>query len=126
MVLDSSAVVAMLLEEGGFEQLADKVDTAPSVRVGAPTLLEVRIVLTRKSSSHAKLHLFLQTIGAITVPFTAEHLAAAVEAHERFGKGQHAAKLNFGDCMSYAIARIAREPLLYTGDDFSKTDIEAA
>jgi ribonuclease VapC len=126
MVLDSSAIVAILLEENGFEQLADKVDTAPSVRVGAPTLLEIRIVLTRKSSSQAKLQLFLETIGAITVPFTPEHLVAAAEAHERFGKGRHAARLNFGDCMSYAIARVAREPLLFTGTDFSKTDIEAA
>jgi ribonuclease VapC len=126
MILDSSAVIAILLEEPGFEELEERADKAHSISIGAPTLLEVRIVLTRKSASSARLLLFLQTIGAVTVPFTEEHLLAAVEAHERFGKGKHPARLNFGDCMSYAIARVSQEPLLFTGDDFSKTDIEAA
>ncbi len=59
-------------------------------------------------------------------PFTAGHLDVAFEAFERYGKGRHPAKLNFGDCMSYAVARVSGQPLLYKGDDFSKTDIEAA
>lgn len=126
MVVDSSAIVAILLEEAGFEALEERLNRADYVSIGAPTVLEVRIVLTRKFASEAKLKPFLETIGAITVPFTHEHLRVAIEAHDRFGKGRHPAKLNFGDCMSYATARIAREPLLYTGDDFAKTDIDAA
>ncbi|HLW75843.1 MAG TPA: type II toxin-antitoxin system VapC family toxin [Bryobacteraceae bacterium] len=126
MVLDSSAILAVLLEEPGFEELEDRINRAAGVRIGAPTLLEVHIVLTRKSSSQARLRAFLDAIGATTVAFTSEHLNVAIDAHGRFGRGRHPAKLNFGDCFSYAIARLAREPLLYTGDDFAKTDIEAA
>jgi len=68
----------------------------------------------------------LRNISAEIVPFTEEHYEAAVSAFLRYGKGQHPAGLNFGDCMSYALAIVSGLPLLYTGKDFSKTDIQAA
>ena len=68
----------------------------------------------------------LRSIGAEIVPFQEEHYEAAVSAFLRYGKGRHPARLNFGDCMSYALAVITGLPLLYTGDDFSKTDIQSA
>jgi ribonuclease VapC len=128
MILDSSAVIAILLEERGFERLLDKADTARSVSIGAPALLETKIALSRKATGDASLRLgeFLEGSRIGIVSFTAEHLTAAFGAFERFGKGRHPAKLNFGDCMSYAIAYVSRQPLLFIGDDFSKTDIEAA
>jgi len=62
-------------------------------------------------------------LGIDVVPFTAEHAAGAARAFERYGRGRHPAKLNYGDCMAYATAKLAGEPLLYVGDDFAKTDI---
>lgn len=128
MIIDSSALVAVILEEIGFDHLVEKMDTAKALAIGAPTLFETRLVLAKKPVDNARQRLndFLETIDAGIVPFTFEHVTAAIEAYERYGKGRHPAQLNFGDCMSYAIARVSRQPLLYIGDDFSKTDIEAA
>lgn len=128
MILDSSAVIAILLEEAGFEPLLAKADSAEQLAIGTPTLLEVRISLARKSASNASARLvdFL-TDGEVRItPFTADHLEVAFQAFERYGKGRHPAKLNFGDCISYAVALVSGQPLLYKGDDFAKTDIEAA
>ncbi len=127
MILDSSAVIAMVLEEAGHASLIDKVVAADDIAIGAPTLLEVRVVLSqRPNSAAAKLLEFLARVNVRVVPFTSEHVDAALFAHARYGKGHHPAKLNFGDCMSYAVARVSAQPLLYKGEDFSKTDIEAA
>jgi ribonuclease VapC len=60
------------------------------------------------------------------IPFSEEHWRAAVDPYTRFGKGRHAAGLNFGDCLTYAVARLAGQPLLFVGDDFSKTDLSSA
>ncbi len=73
-----------------------------------------------------KLERFIAAIGAEIIPFTRDHLNVAMDAFLRFGRGRHPAALNFGDCMSYAVARLAGMPLLYTGADFAKTDITAA
>jgi ribonuclease VapC len=128
MILDSSVLVAIVLEDIGFDLLVEKMDTAKALAIGAPTLFETRIVLAKKPVDLARQRLddFLERIDARIVPFTSEHVTAAIEAYDRYGKGRHPAQLNFGDCMSYAIARISRQPLLFIGDDFSKTDIEAA
>jgi ribonuclease VapC len=85
-------------------------------------------VLSRRLSSDARPRLmgYLHKMNAEIVAFSPEHYEAAVDAFLRFGKGRHPARLNFGDCMSYAIASVAGLPLLYTGSDFSKTDIQAA
>lgn len=128
MILDSSAIVAILLREQECEDLLDKLATVPTVGVGAPTLTEAGIVLTARLGDRARqiLSLFLQESKLVVVPFGELHWRTAVEAYYRYGKGRHAAGLNFGDCMAYATARLARQPLLCTGKDFSRTDLELA
>lgn len=128
MVIDSSALIAILFEESGFRALVERAGDSDLVLIGAPTVFEASMVLTSRFRSDARLRLtgLLDTMRIEIVPFGPEHFDAALEAFRRFGKGRHPAKLNFGDCMSYAVASVAGLPLLYTGNDFSKTDIEAA
>jgi len=128
VVLDSSAIVALHLREPDHERLIDKIDSADVVAVGVPTLLETAMVLTARIGQDARplLFAFLRRLQAEVVPFTEEHLDAAVTAFIRFGRGRHPAALNFGDCMSYAVASVAGMPLLFTGNDFSRTDIAPA
>ncbi len=128
MILDTSALVSIIIEEPGYERLLQKANTANVTLVGAPLAFEAAMVLSARLGRDARstLHGLLRTIGAEIVPFTEEHYEAAVSAFLRYGKGRHPAGLNFGDCMSYAFARVSGLPLLYTGDDFSKTDIQSA
>ena len=128
MVLDSSAIIAIALEEPEFERLIDAIEQAEIVIVGAPTLLETSIVLTTRLRQDARplLQDFLAEVDAEVIEFAEAHFRSATAAFMRFGKGMHPAGLNFGDCMSYAIADIAGMPLLFIGDDFSRTDIERA
>jgi len=125
MVLDSSAIIAIILKEPDYERLARAIEIAKVVVVGAPTLLETSMVLSTRLRQDSRLLLsaFLRSVEAEIVPFTEEHLDVAVEAFLRFGRGRHPAALSFGDCMSYAIASVAKLPLLYTGNDFARTDI---
>jgi ribonuclease VapC len=127
MVLDSSAIVAIHLREPGYERLIERIDAAEVVVVGVPTLLETVMVLTARLGHDARplLSAFLRRMDAEVVPFHEEHLDAAAAAFLRFGRGRHPAALNFGDCMSYAVASVAGMPLLYTGEDFGRTDIAA-
>ncbi|MBZ5674384.1 MAG: type II toxin-antitoxin system VapC family toxin [Acidobacteriia bacterium] len=128
MVLDSSALVAILREEPGHEGLLPKALSADRTVVGAPVALEAAMVLSGRWHRDARSTLqgLLRSIGAEIVPFSEEHYEAAISAFLRYGKGRHPAGLNFGDCMSYAFARVSGLPLLYTGSDFSKTDIQSA
>lgn len=128
MVVDSSALVSILLEEPRHEQLFEKAVDSEITLVGAPHALETVMVLSGRSDTDPRSLLvgLLRNIGAEIVPFTEEHYEVAVSAFLRYGKGRHPAGLNFGDCMSYAFARVSGLPLLYTGNDFSKTDIQAA
>lgn len=128
MILDTSAIVAIALQEPNFPSLLDKLAGASKVGVGVPTLTETAIVLSARLKRDARglLSRFLLEGSISTVPFGDAHFGVAVEAWLRFGKGRHAAGLNFGDCLSYATARLAGEPLLCTGDDFAATDIEIA
>lgn len=128
MVLDSSALVAIHLKEPGYERLVDAIDRAEIVAIGVPTLLETAIVLSARLGRDARplLLTFLRRIEAEWIPFNEEHFDAAAAAFLRFGRGRHPAGLNFGDCMSYAVASLAGLPLLFTGEDFPKTDIAAA
>ena len=125
MVLDSSAIVAIVLREPGSEQLASALDRAPTVGIGVPTLLEAGLVLSSRVPQDARLVLaeFLRRSEVAVIPFTEEHYQVAVDAFYRYGKGRHPAALNFGDCLAYAVARVSGMPLLFRGDDFSKTDI---
>ena len=128
MILDTSALVAVFLEEPGAEELVDKLGAAETIAIAAPTLVEAGIVLTARVGDEAQalLSQFLTEFGVVTVPFGDAHWRAAVDAYRRFGKGRHQAALNFGDCMSYAAAKLAGQPLLCTGRDFRQTDLALA
>jgi ribonuclease VapC len=128
VIVDSSAIVTIVLREAGWEELVDLIAAAASCGVGAPTLAETGIVLTAKVGPEARgmIARFLQESGMATVPFADDHWPVAIEAYARFGKGRHAANLNFGDCLTYAVARLADQPLLFVGDAFRRTDVVAA
>ena len=128
MILDTSAILAVLFKEPGHESLIEKL-LAPERRgAGTPTLAEAGLVLTGRMDEEAEglLNGFLQQFEVVPVPFGELHWKTAVEAFDRFGKGRHPAGLNFGDCLSYATAKLAKRPLLFVGEDFGKTDIRAA
>jgi ribonuclease VapC len=128
VILDSSAIVGIVLREPGFEELVRKVARAEAVAVGAPTLAEAGVVLSSRLGRDARevVRGLLREWGSVTVAFGEEHWQAAVAAYARFGRGRHAAKLDFGDCLTYAVAKLAGEPLLCTGGDFARTDLELA
>ena len=128
MILDSSALIAIFVREPGFERLLDALEGAPKLAIGAPTLGEAGIVLSARLEIDARslLGRFLEESGASVLPFSAVHAREAIGAFRRYGKGRHRAALNFGDCMTYATARLADEPLLCTGNDFRKTDLSIA
>jgi ribonuclease VapC len=128
MVLDSSAVVAMHTKEPGYMRLFERVRESQTVLIGSPTLFESAMVVTSRVGPEARavLEAAIREMGVIVVPFSQDHVNQAITAFLRFGKGRHRAALNFGDCMSYAVARVARMPLLYVGNDFSQTDIASA
>ncbi len=128
MVIDSSALLAILLQEQHYEDLIEKILAAPLAIAGAPTLLEIAMVLTTRTKDDTRITLdsFLRRFRIEVTPFTQEHFEVAADAFRRYGKGRHPAALNFGDCMSYAVASLSGFPLLYTGKDFAQTDIPAA
>ncbi len=128
MILDTSAVVAIVMQEPGHEALIDKLNGADRAGIGTPTLTETAIVLSARLRTDARglLARLLSEAPIVTVPFADAHFGVALDAWWRFGKGRHRAALNFGDCLAYAVARVAHEPLLCTGDDFAKTDLELA
>jgi ribonuclease VapC len=128
VIVDSSAILAIVLREPGWESLVDEIARDPLCGIGAPTLAETGIVLTAKLGPKARVTLsrFLQEAGITVIPFTDAHWQVAVDAYTRFGKGRHRARLNFGDCLTYAVARLAEQALLFVGDDFRKTDVVAA
>jgi ribonuclease VapC len=128
VILDSSAIVAILLRQPGFEPLLEHVARTELTGVGTPTLAETGIVVEAKvgRAGRTLLARFIQESGLIAVPFGNDHWRAAVDAFARFGRGRHSAALNFGDCLAYATARMAGEPLLCLGDEFAKTDLALA
>jgi len=125
MVLDTSALLALLLDEPEAEDFRAAVEEDTTRLVSAATLLETALVIeTRKGQpGGSELDTLIQKADVVVVPVDAEHVSEARRAYRRFGKGRHAAGLNFGDVFAYALARTAGEPLLFKGDDFSKTDI---
>ncbi|HXJ83772.1 MAG TPA: type II toxin-antitoxin system VapC family toxin [Candidatus Methylomirabilis sp.] len=129
MIVDSSAIVAIVLREPGWEGVVERLGAETAPAIGAPTLAQTGLVLTAKMGGKARtvLSRFIQETGLTVIPFAEEHWrGAAVDAYARFGKGRHAAALNFGDCLTYAVARLAGQPLLFVGDDFAKTDLRSA
>lgn len=126
MILDSSAVVGILLREPNAGDLLEKIESDRTLGIGAPTLVETAIVLASRFGADAGrlLSSFFRESAVVVIPFGEEHARIAVEAFARYGKGRHRAALNFGDCMAYAVAKLAGQPLLCTGDDFRKTDLD--
>ena len=125
MVLDTSALLALLLDEPEAEEFRAAVEEDTTRLVSAATLLETALVIEARKGEPGgrELDTLIQRAEVVVVPVDAEHVSEARRAYRRFGKGRHAAGLNFGDVLAYALARTAGEPLLFKGDDFSKTDI---
>lgn len=126
MVIDTSALVAMMTGEPSTERLVRAIESDPERLVSAATVVEASLVLMGRygDAGDAQLDRFLRSIGAKVVPVGEEHVTLARDAALRFGKGRHAAALNFGDCFSYALAVARGAPLLFVGDDFSKSDVD--
>jgi len=128
LAVDTSALTAILLGEPDAPVLLDALKAAPRIGLCAPNRTELLLVLqTRLGDTgveRAKQFLALEQIETISLDQTLADGAA--DAYRRFGKGRHAAGLNFGDCFSYALANLEQVPLLFKGDDFSKTDVRIA
>ena len=128
MIVDSSALVAILFKEPDAGAFAEALQRAGSRAVAAPTLVETAMVAegrTQPAMGEA-LDELLRAMRAEIVPFTAEHAAIARQAWRRFGKGRHQAALNLGDCFAYALAIARDDTLLFKGDDFAQTDVKRA
>ncbi len=128
MILDSSALVAIALDEPEREAFVAKINAAATVAVAAPTLVEAGIDLSSRIGQDAGelLAELVATADAVVIELGPGHWQEAVSAWWRFGKSRHPAGLNFGDCLAYATARVAGEPLLAKGDDFPQTDTQLA
>lgn len=128
MVIDTSAIIAILQSEPGSNELVTALDDADAIRVSAATLVEAGLVMQARygDEGEAELDRLLTGIGAMVMPVTEEHAMIARDAYRRYGKGRHPAALNYGDCFSYALAIAFDEPLLHTGADFGRTDVKRA
>ncbi len=128
MIVDTSAVIAILFNEDDAAIYANAMTRSESCRMSAATFLETAIVVeaqTSKSGSR-QLDAFMRRAGVAIEPFTEEQAHIARQAFIDFGKGRHPAGLNYGDCFSYALSKATREPLLCKGKDFSRTDLAVA
>ena len=125
MVIDTSALLAIYLAEPDSGRFETAILNAPSTLISAGTLLEGSIVVEARHGAAGSLELdrLLLKLGVTTVPVSAEQAEAGRVAFRKYGKGRHPANLNYGDCFSYALAVTSAEPLLFKGDDFSKTDV---
>ena len=128
MIIDSSAFVAVALEEPGWESLLSVMAHAPSRKTSAATWLESCIVIDRRKlpGATARFEAILLRLKTEIVAVDAQQVTAARTAYQRYGRGNHPAHLNYGDCFAYALAKLSGEPLLFKGNDFSQTDIPSA
>ena len=126
MIVDSSALIAILLRQPEHEWLVDQLSGTSSAGVGTPAIAETGIVLSSRLGVRGRTLLarLIEEAGLIVIAFSEQHARLAIDAYWRFGKGRHPARLNFGDCLTYAIAKLGDESLLCIGDDFSKTDLQ--
>ncbi len=128
MVIDSSAIAAIVLEEPDASIYISAITNDPRRLISAATLVEISIVLMRrrKSDAVAALDALILQLRIIVIPVDHEQALLAREAFRRFGKGRDRAGLNYGDCFSYALARQTGESLLFKGNDFAHTDLAPA
>ena len=125
IVVDSSALVAILLDEEAAPNCQQALGANESLLISAASLTEMLIVAARKNVLDA-MQTMLAALQPTIVPLTESRARAAAGAYRRWGKGFHPAGLNFGDCFAYALAREHDAPLLYVGDDFAQTDVTPA
>ena len=125
MIVDASAIVAIAMGESAAGALVTALSTAPSPAMGGPTAVEASIVLENRfpGQGQAVLQRLLTQLGIRVLPFPDGLWVLAHSAYAKFGRGKHPAGLNFGDCLCYAVARAADQPLLCVGDDFPQTDL---
>jgi ribonuclease VapC len=127
MVIDTSALVAIMTRDASADRLVTAVEGDRTRLVSAATVIEASLVLLGRygEAGDTQLDRLLRSIGAEVVPVGEEQVILARDAALRFGRSRHAAALNYGDLFSYALAVARGEPLLFVGDDFPKTDVEA-
>ena len=128
MVIDTSAALAILFDEPERRLFNEKITADATRLMSAASYLEAAIIVDDRLGREGErdFRLFLGEAGIEIVAVTVEQADLAREAYRRFGRGNHPAGLNYGDCFAYALARIAGEPLLFKGNDFGKTDLSAA
>lgn len=129
MIVDSSAIVAILKQEPDWRIFAASLDASEEISLSAGTYLEISVVIGRLNDPvmNRQIDELIEEFSILIEPFTEEQARIARQAYRDFGKGSgHRANLNFGDCFAYALARVKREPLLYKGDDFVHTDLRSA
>jgi ribonuclease VapC len=127
IVVDTSALIAILREETGSAELTEALGKADRRLISAGTMLEAGLVTVHKTDEHSRLMQLVERTQLEVVAIGAAEVEAGIQAARRFGRGsKHPAKLNFGDCFAYALARTRNLPLLFKGDDFIHTDIEPA
>jgi ribonuclease VapC len=128
MIVDSSAILAILMQEDDSEEYLTAIDGSESSKISAATFVETAIVADSQGGAFGgrDLDLFLREADIRVIPVTEEQAHIARQAYADFGKGKHKAGLNFGDCFAYALARVTGEPLLYKGRDFRHTDVKSA
>jgi ribonuclease VapC len=125
VIIDSSALIAIVRGEPEQAEFARLVERDPAPRLSAATLVECYLVAGPERAE--EIDEAVQTGGIQVVPFDQSHARAAASGHARFGKGSGSrARLNLGDCFSYALAKVTGEPLLFKGDDFTHTDVTPA
>ena len=128
MIVDTSAILAILFEEHDAEVYARALTVADSCRMSAANFVEAAIVVDAqtKDKGSRQFDAFFRRAGIVIEPVSEEQAHVARQAYTDFGKGRHPAGLNFGDCFAYALAKVTGEPLLFKGKDFKKTDITSA
>ncbi len=129
MIVDASALIAIVIDEPRSAELADKLRLSDVKGIGTPTLVETGIVLTARIGPDAAgsiLSVLLERFDIRPIAFGERHWREAFRAAVHYGKGRHDAALNFGDCLTYAVAKLSGQPLLCIGDDFARTDLVLA
>jgi ribonuclease VapC len=128
MIVDTSAIVALLYEEPEASVMEESLAAANRTMMSAASIVEAGMVCEGRGGAPAaaRLDALLSRIQVEIVPFSAEHAALAIDGWRRYGKGRHPASLNLGDCFAYALAKSRNEPLLFKGEDFAQTDVKAA
>lgn len=125
MIVDSSALLAVLWGEPEAEAFLQRIDQADSLKISAVNYVEAAVVLDSRGDANARrsLDAFLQTSGMRIEGVTPAQALVARDAYRDYGKGRHPAGLNLADCFAYALAKVCDEPLLYKGNDFGLTDV---